>query len=40
MNTLEDNDYEDDKHCTMCGHYEAVPYTTTKCGCDCHEESK
>ena len=36
----EDHDYEDDKYCDMCGHYVAVPYTNTQCGCDCHEVSK
>ena len=28
----------DEKYCIMCGHYKAIPYTNTKCSCECHDE--
>ena len=27
-----------DNYCVKCGHYDAVPYTSTRCGCKCHED--
>ena len=26
-----------DGYCLRCGHYDEIPYSKTKCGCDCHE---
>jgi len=31
---------EDDNYCVKCGHYEAIPYSNTKCDCDCHSSTK
>ena len=28
----------DDSYCLKCGHYVAIPYMSTECECDCHEE--
>ena len=27
-----------DKYCEKCGHYDAIPYANTQCGCECHNE--
>ena len=27
-----------DDYCEECGHYNEVPFTTTECECDCHDE--
>ena len=27
---------QDDGYCVKCGHYDAIPYVSTECECDCH----